>query len=185
MDGDGEYEIILKWAPSNEKDAASSGTTSPAFYSCYKLNGKRLWMLHTGPNMFNSAHTSQFIAWDFDGDGFGEFMVKTGPGAVDGEGNYLSLDSNPTGNYLGSNGKQVSGPEWISVFDGRNGRLFLITPTTMPVQTTGVTASRTALSATSQPSPGWTERTETPAPSSRVDIIMVRSSAPTTGTALT
>ncbi len=121
MDGDGEYEIILKWAPSNEKDAASSGTTSPAFYSCYKLNGKRLWMMHTGPNMFNSAHTSQFIAWDFDGDGFGEFMVKTGPGAVDGEGNYLSLDANPTGNYLGSNGKQVSGPEWITVFDGRNG----------------------------------------------------------------
>lgn len=121
MDGDGEYEIILKWAPSNEKDAASSGTTSPAFYSCYKLNGKRLWMMHTGPNMFNSAHTSQFIAWDFDGDGFGEFMVKTGPGAVDGEGNYLSIDSNPTGNYLGSNGKQVSGPEWITVFDGRNG----------------------------------------------------------------
>ena len=121
MDGDGEYEIILKWAPSNEKDAASSGTTSPAFYSCYKLNGKRLWMLHTGPNMFNSAHTTQFIAWDFDGDGFGEFMVKTAPGAVDGEGNYLSLDTNPTGNYLNSRGKQVSGPEWISVFDGRNG----------------------------------------------------------------
>lgn len=121
MDGDGEYEIILKWAPSNEKDAASSGTTSPAFYSCYKLNGKRLWMMHTGPNMFNSAHTSQFIAWDFDGDGFGEFMVKTAPGAVDGEGNYLSLDTNPKGNYLNSRGKQVSGPEWISVFDGRNG----------------------------------------------------------------
>ena len=121
MDGDGEYEIILKWAPSNEKDAASSGTTSPAFYSCYKLNGKRLWMMHTGPNMFNSAHTTQFIAWDFDGDGYGEFMVKTAPGAVDGEGNYLSVDTNPTGNYLNSRGKQVSGPEWISVFDGRNG----------------------------------------------------------------
>ncbi|MCR4994219.1 MAG: hypothetical protein K6A32_02390, partial [Bacteroidales bacterium] len=84
MDGDGEYEFILKWAPSNEKDAASNGTTSPAFYACYKMDGTRLWMLHTGANMFNSAHTTPFIAWDLDGDGYGEFMVKTAPGAIDG-----------------------------------------------------------------------------------------------------
>ena len=122
MDGDGEYEIILKWAPSNEKDAASSGVTSPAFYSCYKLDGRRLWMLHTGPNMFNSAHTSQFIAWDLDGDGYGEFMVKTGPGAIDGLGNYVIMgNDDPTKSWKGSNGKQTSGPEYISVFDGTTG----------------------------------------------------------------
>ena len=122
MDGDGEYEIILKWSPSNEKDAASSGTTSPAFYSCYKMDGTRLWMMHTGPNMFNSAHTSQFIAWDLDGDGYGEFMVKTGPGAIDGLGNYVIMNGDdPTKNWKGSNGKQTSGPEYISVFDGRTG----------------------------------------------------------------
>ncbi len=124
MDGDGEYEIILKWSPSNSKDAASSGVTSPAFYACYKLNGTRLWIINTGPNQFNSAHTTQFIAWDFDGDGYGEFMVKTGCGTVDGRGNYLSVDTNPTANYLNSRGKQVSGPEWITVFDGRTGAEF-------------------------------------------------------------
>ena len=122
MDGDGEYEIILKWAPSNEKDAASSGTTSPAFYACYKLNGKRLWILHTGPNMFNSAHTTPFIAWDLDGDGFGEFMVKTAPGAIDGEGNYVVMgDDDPKANWKNGRGKQVSGPEYITVFDGTTG----------------------------------------------------------------
>lgn len=121
MDGDGEYEIILKWSPSNEKDAASSGTTSPEYYGCYKLNGKRLWILTGGPNMFSSAHTSSFVAWDFDGDGYGELMLKTGHGAIDGEGNYLSVDNNPTGNYLSSNGKQTSGEEWITVFDGCTG----------------------------------------------------------------
>ncbi|MBQ7472180.1 MAG: hypothetical protein IJS97_07150 [Prevotella sp.] len=122
MDGDGEYEIVLKWAPSNEKDAASSGTTSPAFYSCYKLNGTRLWMMHTGNSMFNSAHTTPFVAWDLDGDGFGEFMVKTGPGAVDGEGNYVIMaGDDPTKSWKGSNGKQVSGPEYITVFDGATG----------------------------------------------------------------
>ena len=121
MDGDGEYEIILKWSPSNEKDAASTGTTSPEYFGCYKMNGKRLWILTGGPNMFSSAHTSSFVAWDFDGDGYGEFMIKTGHGAIDGEGNYLSVDNNPKGNYLNSRGKQVSGEEWITVFDGRNG----------------------------------------------------------------
>ena len=122
MDGDGEYEIVLKWAPSNETDAASSGTTSPAFYACYKMDGTRLWMLHTGPNMFNSAHTTHFIAWDMDGDGYGEFMVKTAPGAVDGQGNYVIMDGDdPKGNYKGGKGKQTSGGEYLTVFDGTTG----------------------------------------------------------------
>ncbi len=122
MDGDGEYEIILKWAPSNEKDAASNGTTSPAFYSCYKMDGTRLWMLHTGHNMFNSAHTTPFIAWDLDGDGFGEFMVKTAPGAIDGEGNYVLLPGDdPTADLKSGRGKQDHGPEYITVFDGTTG----------------------------------------------------------------
>ena len=122
MDGDGEYEIIMKWAPSNEKDAASSGTTSPAFYSCYKLDGTRLWMLHTGHNMFNSAHTTPFVAWDMDGDGFGEFMVKTAPGAIDGEGNYVLLGSDsPTANLKSSRGKQDHGSEYMTIFDGATG----------------------------------------------------------------
>lgn len=121
MDGDGEYEIILKWSPSNEKDAASDGTTSPEYFACYKMDGTRLWILTGGPNMFSSAHTSSFVAWDFDGDGYGELMLKTGHGAIDGEGNYLSIDNDPTGNYLGGRGKQESGEEWITVFDGRNG----------------------------------------------------------------
>ncbi len=122
MDGDGEYEIILKWSPDNEKDAAKTGVTSPAFYSCYKMDGTRMWMMHTGPNMFNSAHSSQFIAWDLDGDGYGEFMVKTGPGAIDGLGKYVIMSGDdPTKNWKGSNGKQTSGPEYISVFDGRTG----------------------------------------------------------------
>ncbi|MBQ7443504.1 MAG: hypothetical protein IJS59_06525 [Bacteroidaceae bacterium] len=122
MDGDGEYEIILKWAPNNEKDAASSGTTSPAFYACYKLSGKRLWMLHTGHNMFNSAHTAMFIAWDLDGDGYGEFMVKTAPGAIDGEGNYVLMPGDsPTENLKSGRGKQDHGSEYITVFDGTTG----------------------------------------------------------------
>lgn len=122
MDGDGEYDIILKWSPSNEKDAASNGTTSQAVYDCYKMDGTQLWRIQTGYNMFNSAHSTPFIAWDFDGDGYGEFMVKTAPGAIDGEGNYVLLGSDdPNENLLSSRGKQDHGSEYITVFDGTTG----------------------------------------------------------------
>ena len=122
MDGDGEYEIILKWSPSNEKDAASTGSTAPVYFDCYKLDGTQLWRIDAGPNFFTSAHTMQFIAWDFDGDGYGEFMMKTAPGTIDGEGNYVLLgDDDPEENLLNGRGKQVSGSEYITVFDGLTG----------------------------------------------------------------
>ncbi len=122
MDGDGQYEIILKWSPSNEKDAASSGSTSNVFFDCYKMDGTQLWRIDMGQNFFASAHTMQFIAWDFDGDGYGEFMVKTAPGTIDGLGNYVIMgDDDPTANWKNSRGKQVEGPEYITVFDGMTG----------------------------------------------------------------
>ncbi|MFG6386364.1 MAG: hypothetical protein K1V80_07845 [Muribaculaceae bacterium] len=122
MDGDGEYEIILKWSPSNEKDAASTGDTSPAIFDCYKLDGTLLWRINPGYNFFTSAHTMQFIAWDFDGDGYGEFMMKTAPGTIDGEGNYVLLgNDDPNVNLLSGRGKQDHGPEYITVFDGLTG----------------------------------------------------------------
>ncbi|MCR4994497.1 MAG: hypothetical protein K6A32_03835, partial [Bacteroidales bacterium] len=85
-------------------------------------DGTRLWMLHTGANMFNSAHTTPFIAWDLDGDGYGEFMVKTAPGAIDGQGNYvLMAGDDPTENLKSGRGKQDHGSEYITVFDGMTG----------------------------------------------------------------
>ena len=122
MDGDGEYEFILKWRPSNERDANSSSATSQAVYDCYKMDGTRLWRIQTGYNMFNSAHTTPFIAWDLDGDGYGEFMVKTAPGTIDGEGNYVLLgNDSPTVNLLSGRYKQDHGSEYITVFDGMTG----------------------------------------------------------------
>ena len=129
MDGDGEYEIILKWSPSNEKDAASSGATSPAIFDCIKLDGTRLWRINAGQNFFTSAHTMQFIAWDFDGDGYGEFMMKTAPGTIDGEGNYVLLgDDDPNESFLSGRGKQDHGPEYITVFDGPTGAALATIP---------------------------------------------------------
>ncbi|MDE7096851.1 MAG: hypothetical protein K2O47_05095, partial [Muribaculaceae bacterium] len=119
----------LKWLPDNEKDAASSGTTSPAIFDCIKLDGTRLWRINAGPNFFTSAHTMQFIAWDFDGDGYGEFMMKTAPGTIDGEGNYVLLgDDDPNENLLSGRGKQDHGSEYITVFDGLTGAALATIP---------------------------------------------------------
>jgi rhamnogalacturonan endolyase len=41
LDGDGEYEIILKWDPSNSKDNSQSGYTGNVYLDAYKLDGTR------------------------------------------------------------------------------------------------------------------------------------------------
>lgn len=122
MDGDGEYEIILKWDPSNSKDAASNGTTSDTYFDCYKMDGTRLWRINQGPNIRSGAHTTPFIAWDLNGDGYGEFIIKTAPGTIDGNGNYVVMgNDDPLQNCLSSRGKPDKGPEYLTVFDGMTG----------------------------------------------------------------
>ena len=122
MDGDGEYEIFLKWDPSNSMDAASNGTTSDTYIDCYKLDGTQLWRINIGPNIRSGAHTTPFVVWDFDGDGYGELICKTAPGTVDGEGNYVVLPGDdPKKSWLNSRGKPDAGPEYVTVFDGLTG----------------------------------------------------------------
>ena len=122
MDGDGEYEIVVKWEPSNAKDAASNGTTSSNYLDCYKLDGTQLWRINIGPNIRSGAHTSPFLCWDFDGDGYGELICKTAPGTVDGEGNYVIMNGDdPTKSWLNGRGKPDAGPEYVTVFDGLTG----------------------------------------------------------------
>ncbi len=122
MDGDGEYEIVLKWDPSNSRDAASNGVTSDTYIDCYKLDGTKLWRINIGPNICSGAHTTPFLVWDFDGDGYGELVCKTAPGTVDGEGNYVTMgNDDPTKSWLNGRGKPDAGPEYVTVFDGLTG----------------------------------------------------------------
>ncbi len=79
-DGDGEYEYYVKWDPSNAKDVSHKGYTGPAFIDCYKLNGRLLWRLELGKNVRAGSHYTQFMVYDFDGDGRAEMAVKTAPG---------------------------------------------------------------------------------------------------------
>jgi hypothetical protein len=131
VDGDGEYEIILKWDPSNSKDNSLSGCTGDVFIDAYKLDGTRLWRIDLGRNIRAGAHYTQFMVQDFDGDGKAEMAVKTAPGTRDGTGAYLKMgpaandddtaDYRSVANAAGRTGYVLSGPEYLTVFNGATG----------------------------------------------------------------
>jgi rhamnogalacturonan endolyase len=69
LDGDGRYEIVLKWQPTNAKDNSQAGHTAPTLIDAYRLDGTRLWRIDLGPNIRSGAHYTPFTVFDFDGDG--------------------------------------------------------------------------------------------------------------------
>ena len=89
VDGDGQYEIILKWDPSNGHDNAHDGFTGPTLFDCYRLDGTLLWRIDMGINIRSGAHYVPFIVYDLDGDGKAEFIVRTADGTRDAKGNII------------------------------------------------------------------------------------------------
>ena len=126
VDGDGEFELVLKWDPSNSKDNSQKGKTGNVIIDCYKMNGKKLWRIDLGVNIRAGAHYTQMLVGDYDSDGRAEFAVKTAPGTKDGSGSYLSLGSakgaDHSKDYRNSNGYILSGPEWLTIFNGETGK---------------------------------------------------------------
>ncbi len=118
VDGDGQYEIILKWDPSNSKDNANNGYTGNVFIDCYKLDGTRLWRIDLGKNIRAGAHYTQMVVYDLDCDGKAEMMLKTADGTVDGTGKVIGDSSK---DYRGSDGRIIQGPEYLTLFDGLTG----------------------------------------------------------------
>ncbi|OMF60483.1 rhamnogalacturonan lyase [Paenibacillus sp. FSL R5-0765] len=119
LDGDGEYELIVKWDPSNAKDNSQSGYTGEVFIDAYKLNGTRLWRISLGKNIRAGAHYTQFMVYDLDGDGKAEVAMKTADGTKDGTGVVLGDASK---DYRNSSGYVLSGPEFLTVFNGQTGK---------------------------------------------------------------
>lgn len=134
VDGDGAYEIIVKWDPSNSQDNSKSGHTGNTIFDCYEITGDSVgqhkWRIDLGVNVRAGAHYSPFLVYDFDGDGKAEFVVKTAPGSKDGKGNYVTnagsteLIRNCTANgtdYRNSNGHILKGEEFLTIFSGETG----------------------------------------------------------------
>ena len=125
LDGDGEYEIILKWSPSNSKRPPQRGFTGNTYLDAYKMDGRRLWCIDLGPNVRSGAATTNFLVFDFDGDGCAEICCKTGDGTVDGLGHRIGdaqADWRTWDKKSPTYGKIVNGPEYLTVFEGRTGK---------------------------------------------------------------
>ena len=118
LDGDGEYELIVKWDPSNSKDNSQSGYTGNVFLDAYKLDGTRLWRIDLGRNIRAGAHYTQFMVYDLDGDGRAELACKTADAAIDGKGVVIG---NPAADFRNSAGYILTGPEFFTIFDGLTG----------------------------------------------------------------
>ena len=148
LDGDGHYEIVLKWDPSNSKDNAFAGYTGNVIVDAYTLDGRRLWRIDMGRNIRAGAHYTQFLVYDFDGDGKAEVVAKTADGTVDGAGKVIGdaqadwrstagevPQADRTGAVTRADGTKIAplagrilrGPEYLTVFDGRTGRALATT----------------------------------------------------------
>lgn len=131
LDGDGQYELIVKWDPTNSKDNSQTGITGEVFLDAYKLDGTQLWRISLGKNIRAGAHYTQFLVYDFDGDGKAEVICKTAPGTIDGKGNYVIMgNDDPTADYRNLNiaysgnkrtGVIQNGSEYLTLFDGMTG----------------------------------------------------------------
>ena len=160
LDGDGRFEIVLKWDPTTSKDNAFPGYSGPALLDAYTLDGRRLWRIDMGPNIRAGAHYTQFMVFDFDGDGRSEVVARTGDGTIDGQGGVVgdadaiwretggeAPQSDRTGasirpdgaRYADTTGRILKGPEYLTVFEGATGRALASQPFT-PAREPGVEA---------------------------------------------
>ena len=124
LDGDGEYEIILKWDPTNSKDNSQAGKTDVVYLDAYRLDGKRLWRMNLGVNIRAGAHYTQFMVYDLDGDGKAEMVLRTADGSRDALGTVIG-DGNV--DHRNSDGYILKGPEFLTVFEGLTGKALYTT----------------------------------------------------------
>ncbi len=140
LDGDGRYEIILHQA-GRSHDNSQAGPTDPPILQAYRLDGTLLWTINLGINIREGAHYTQFLVYDFDGDGRAEVVCKTADGTVDGTGRVIGdpkadwreqsggvpspdrtgATVTPSGFVASLEGRILRGPEYLTVFDGRTG----------------------------------------------------------------
>jgi rhamnogalacturonan endolyase len=124
LDGDGKYELVVKWQPTNAKDNSQSGYTGNTYIDAYRLDGTKLWRIDLGRNIRAGAHYTTMVAYDLDGNGKAEVMLKTADGTVDGRGTVIG---DADADYRNSAGYVLSGPEFLTVFDGRTGKALATT----------------------------------------------------------
>jgi rhamnogalacturonan endolyase len=155
LDGDGEYEIVIMWLPTNAIYSLDYFLTGPTIFDAYKLDGTLLWRINMGLNLPSGSYFNHFLIYDFNGDGKSEFVVKTADGTTVYGATYGKYDENkiidvvgdPTKNGYYRYGPGTSfagriwgGPEYISIFDGATGKLLDSIDYRYSIEKTGVTS---------------------------------------------
>ncbi len=139
LDGDGDYEIVLKWDPNDSRDAAGTTTTGDCILDAYEIdpnNNGYKWRIDLGQNITSGAHSTQFMVYDFDHDGKAEIATQTAEGSYSlvkkGDGTWEKIYVTTVGDtpeiqngdnsatHL-SKGKNV-GADYLTIFDGETGR---------------------------------------------------------------
>ena len=122
LDGDGDYEIIVKWTG---EPAGLYELSAQMYLDAYDMDGAHLWRINAGPNIKTIASSMQFIVYDFDGDGRAEVAMNTSDGAVSGTGQVIG---DPNANWVNPDGWVTTGPENLTIFDGLTGGILANTP---------------------------------------------------------
>jgi len=129
LDGDGEYEIIVKLETRSYDNAHRGLCNEGCLLDAYKTDGTFMWRVNLGLNIRQGAHYTQLMAYDFDGDGKAELAVKTAEGTTFGDGQFIGdVNSDGITDYRDTDpesrtyGKVMSGPEFLSVIDGLTGK---------------------------------------------------------------
>jgi len=120
LDGDGQYEVIVK----RMNRDFSIANTKYTFFEAYKLDGTFLWAIDVGPNITNDVEIN-IAAFDFDGDNKAEVFLRTSDNTIFGDGKSVGdRDKDGVTNYrysVGSDGFMNEGPEYLSLIDGKTG----------------------------------------------------------------
>ncbi len=122
LDGDGEYEIVVKRLANDVTPSA----TEYHYLEAYELDGTFLWAINLGPNICNTVEVN-FLVYDLDNDGKAEIATRTSDGMIDGLGNDIGdRDGDGQTNYrstmvYNSSYYRIDGPDYISIFDGETG----------------------------------------------------------------
>lgn len=104
LDGDGEYDFIVK-RPRGVVDPGTIRRSPDTFkIEAYKRDGTFLWRRDLGWSIELGIWYSPMIVFDLDGDGKAEVALKTGEG-----------------DPREPNGQVLSGPEYLSVWNGLTG----------------------------------------------------------------
>ena len=118
LDGDGEYDFVV--------DRLSVDGTNSHKIQGYLCNGTLLWTVDIGPNVsICQGQDDMVIAYDMDGDGKAEVVVKSSDGTKfsDGKGvlGSTSLDTDNDGIIDYNNQNVKNPPQYISVINGMTG----------------------------------------------------------------